>query len=544
MKHPAEPIARSVRRRRLRRLAGAMPVALLVGLLAACSGSGKGASPSSSQAPNGSATAYDPNGVLSYAADMSDPSFFAFDPVKATIGDTGAVLQLLDDSLLRQQPDGSLTPALAAAASIVNPQTISVTLRPNVKFQDGTPLNSAAVKFTLLRNSAANSITFPAPIHDVSSVDLNGELGLTIHLSKPDAGAFYPLLANMSTMPVSPTAVGRRDPNPVTNPLGAGPFRITQYIPGQILVLTRNPTYWDVEDIKLGGIKFVNESGSGPAAINALEAGTVDAITSDITELGALSGGGIQTAITSSATTKEYFPLCDATGPLQNVKVRQALNYALDRNAINQALAQGKGEAAWALVPSSSNLYPSDLTNYYAYNPAKAKQLIAQAGYPSGLTLTIMPGLSQDLQRLALIAQQEWKAIGVNLQFKTTNPSSYVEDMFVKHQANMTDANVVRSGLDAISFLFTPGHLGDLCGYDSPTLDSMLTQLSALASTDPHYVQLWKQAQDFVVHNALDVWAIWLPSVIAYNGSRVGGIQTVFPSVTAYPDFFTAYIKK
>jgi hypothetical protein len=55
---------------------------------------------------------------------------------------------------------------------------------------------------------------------------------------------------------------------------------------------------------------------------------------------------------------------------------------------------------------------------------------------------------------------------------------------------------------------------------------------------------VWQEAQDFVVKNALDVWGIWLPTVIAYNGNRVGGIQTVIPGVTAYPDFFTAYVKK
>ena len=528
-----------------RAVAGALCPLLLGGLLAACGSSAKSAPSAGNSATTSAPGAYNPAGTLRYAFDFSSTGQLPFDPTKAVESDTSAVLgQLLEDSLLRQQPDGSLTPELATAANIVDPQTISVTLRPGVRFQDGDPLDAAAVKYTILRNEASNSVTFPAPLQAVSSVDVVGNLGLTIHLSKPDAGAFYPLLAGLATMPVSPAAVQRNDPNPVTNPLGAGPFRVKQYIPDQSLLLVKNSAYWNAGAIKLGGIDFVSESASGPAAINALKAGTVDVITSDISQLGALTGGGIQTSTASSPTSKLYFPLCDSRGPLQNVKVRQALNYGLDRNAINQALAQGKGEAAWALVPSSSNLYPSDLTNYYAYNPAKAKQLIAQAGYPSGLTLTIMPGLSQDLQRLALIAQQEWKAIGVNLQFKTTNPSSYVEDMFVKHQANMTDANVVRSGLDAISFLFTPGHLGDLCGYDSPTLDSMLTQLSALASTDPHYVQLWKQAQDFVVHNALDVWAIWLPSVIAYNGSRVGGIQTVFPSVTAYPDFFTAYIKK
>jgi peptide/nickel transport system substrate-binding protein len=515
----------------------ALLVLPLVGLLAAPS------SGATKNSPSASAAGYNPNGVMNFALDLSLPP--VFDPIKVTVDDTGDLIgQLLYDSLLREQPNGSLTPELATAATIVDPETISIKLRPGVTFQDGTPLNAAAVKFTILRNSASASVAFPAPIHDVASIDLNGNLGLTIHLSQPEAGAFFPLLTDISTMPVSPAAVARNDPNPVTNPLGAGPFRVKQYVPNQSLLLVKNKTYWNAKNIKLAGINFLSESANTPAPINALRSGQVDAISSNITQLGALTGGDIKTSLTSSTTSKLYFPLCATKGPLANVRVRQALSYGLNRKAIDQALVQGKGELAWGLVPSSNNLFPSNLSNYYAYNPAKAKKLLAQAGYAKGLTLTMAPGVSTDLQQLAEIAQQEWKRIGVTLQLSTVPPGTYVQDVFVNHLYSLTDADVVRNGLDAISFIFTPGHLGDLCGYDNPALDAMVTQMSGLASNDPQYIALWKKAQEFIVKNALAVWAVWLPTVVAYNANRVGGIETVFPGVTAYPDFFTAYVKK
>jgi ABC-type transport system substrate-binding protein len=118
---------------------------------------------------------------MNFAFDLSVP--IEFDPLKETLDDTGNFIgQLVNDSLFRAQPNGSLTPELATAATIVDPETISIKLRPGVVFQDGTPLNAAAVKFTILRNSASTSVAFPAPIHDVTSIDLNGNLGLTIHL--------------------------------------------------------------------------------------------------------------------------------------------------------------------------------------------------------------------------------------------------------------------------------------------------------------------------------------------------------------------------
>ena len=522
--------------RRYRRFAGALSTLLVSGVITVgFSGIGPGASVAS-------AAAYNPDGTLRYAIDLSE-SPITFDPTKATIFDTSDVVgQLLYDTLLYQQPDGSLTPELATKATIVNPETISVTLRPGLKFQDGTPLDVAAVKFSILRNLSAKSIAFPAEFSDISSVDVDGDLGLTINLSGPDAGAVYPDLAGLETMPVSPAAVARNDPNPVTNPMGAGPFRVKQYVPDQSLLFVKNPDYWNAKNIKLGAIEFVQATAGTPAALNELKAGTVDVITSDPTQLDALKGGGIETSSAASPTSKLYFPLCSSHSPLDNLKVRQALNYGLNKVAINKALADGHGQPAWALVPSTSALYPANLTNYYAYDPAKAKKLLAEAGYAKGLTLTMIPTPLPVTQSLAAIAQQEWKEIGVNLQIQTS--SNFVQDVFINHIVDLTDSNVVRSGLDALSFLYTPGHLGDLCGYQNPTLTSLINQLGALAPTNPEYVKLWQQAQDFVVKNALDVWGIWLPTVIAYNSNRVGGIETVIPGVTAYPDFFTAYVKK
>jgi peptide/nickel transport system substrate-binding protein len=527
-----------------RPLVPAAAIVVVVGALASCSsGTAKpGSTTTGSGASTSAGTAgFDPNGTLRFAFDLTGAGVPVFDPAKVTVYDSAVVLgQMLYDSLLRQQPDGSLTPALATSATVVDPETISVTLRPGVMFQDGTPLNADALKFTILRNADAKSTAFPAPINDVSSVDVDSDVAVTIHLTKPEAGAFYPLLAGLATMPVSPAAVQRNDPNPVTNPLGAGPFRVKEYVPEQHLLLVKSPTYWDAKDIKLGGVEYVQEQVGSPAAINALKAGAVDVIGSDLSQLGALSGGGIQTSIASSPTSLLWFQVCKIRKPLDDVRVRQALNYGLDKNAINQALAGGRGEPAWALVPKASNLFPADLDNHYAYDPAKARSLLAQAGYAKGLTLTLIssPGISVNL---AEIAQQEWKQIGVNLVIKPS--ANMVTDVYVSHKADVSSSSVVRSGIDALNSIYTPGHLGDLCGYQDPTLTSLINQISALPSTDPQAIQLWHQAQNFVIDNALSIWGVWLPTVVAYNGNHVGGIQTVFLGVTAYPDFLTAYVK-
>ena len=491
-------------------------------------------------APSGKA-AYDPKGVLRWATDLSGPGEPVFDPAQMTVSDSGTALgQLLYDTLLRKQPDGSLTPQLAAKATIDDPQTLTVELRPGLKFQDGTPLDAAALAFTILRNRDTTSVAFAPQIHDVTSVDVVNPTTVKINLSKPEAGAFYPLLAGLSTMPVSPTAVKRDDPDPIANPLGAGPFRVAQYDRLQKLVLEKNPQYWNAKQIKLGGIEYVNAP-AGPTAVNSLQAGTVDVIGSDVSQVPGLEGGNIAIATASSPTSLLWFPLCKNKPPLDDPKVRQALNYALDRDAINEGLAEGKGEPAWSLVPPSSSLYASKLDEHFARNPKKARTLLKQAGYPDGVKLSLIPSPGLGIP-LAEIAQQSWAEAGIDVEIVPSG--NIVQDLFVNQNANMGSATVVRGGLDALQTIYTPGNLGDLCNYEDPELTGIINELASLPSTDPAYAETWARAQEFVIDNALSVYGVWLPAVIAYDSDRLGGVRIAFPGVSPYPDFFSAYVKK
>ena len=358
------------------RVVRAIVVAVVTALAAVAAGSAAPTSAGAAAAP-----AFDPKGVLRWASDLTGPGIPVYDPVEMTVLDSGTVLgQLLYDTLLRVEPDGTYTPEMAKSAKIVDPQTISVVLRPNLKFQDGTPIDAEAVSYTITRNRDATSIAFPGLIKDVASVDVVDPTNLTIHLTKPEAGAFYALLSGLTTMPISRAAVERNDDNPVTNPLGGGPFRVKEYTPEQHLLLTKSATYWNAKNTKLAGIEYV-QAPIGPASINDLHAGSVDAIGSDITQLQALTGGSIKTATASNGTSLLWFPVCKTQKPVSDVRVRQAMNYALDRDTINQGLAGGLGEPAWSIVPKSNAVFAPALDKYYAYNPKKAKALLKAAGY-------------------------------------------------------------------------------------------------------------------------------------------------------------------
>jgi peptide/nickel transport system substrate-binding protein len=208
---------------------------------------------------------------------------------------------------------------------------------------------------------------------------------------------------------------------------------------------------------------------------------------------------------------------------LSNIQVRQALNYAIDRNAIDKALLYGEGQPAWSIFPSSNSLYDSRLTNYYAFNLKRAKQLLAQAGYPHGFSTTMMPLPDPAMSQLATVLQNDWKQIGVQMQIVST--SNFVTDLFVNHKASMGLIPESGPGLQKV-YGDVPGHLGNLCGYDSPTLNALYAQLQALPPNSPQLKTVWDKVQQFVTANALELNLVYAPLVTGASKS-VKNLQVI-----------------
>ena len=317
--------------------------------------------------------------------------------------------------LLRETPSGSYVPDLATNVTIPDTSTLDITLRPGLVYSNGTTLDAAAVKAGFERNlTNTHAGAWDGVMYDISSIDVTGTDTLSMHFSQPNVASFYPLLADQESFMALPTGPSNGTPN--TNLVGAGPFVLKSYVPGEHIELVKNPRYWNAKNIPAPGLTFINVP-SGPQQLNASQSGLVDVEgipVSDLPELKSLTN--FQTQSTFPDGNYYFVPICKSSGPLANLKVRQALNYATNRTAINNALLFGKGQPAWSLFPSSSSFYDKSLTNIYAYNVKKAKQLLAQAGYPHGFSTSILPLPLTDTDQLATVLQAEWKQIGVTLQ--------------------------------------------------------------------------------------------------------------------------------
>ena len=464
-------------------------------------------------------------GNLTTGYDLSETiNPIEFDPIQFT---SSACCMAYDwpiyAGLLRETSSGALVPDLASAAKVVNPTTIDITVRPGIVYSNGTPLNAAAVKAGFERN-----LTNPHPgvwdqsMSDITSIDVTGTDSLVMNFSQAVASTFYPLLADQESFMALPT--GSSSANPNENLVGAGPFMLKSYAQGQSIVLVKNPKYWDASAIHVSGVSFLNVP-TGPQQLTSLESGLVKVEGIPDSDIPALNAQpNLQSSSLFPDASYFFVPICKSSGPLANLKVRQALNFATNRTAINNALLYGKGQPAWSIFPTTSSFYDTSLTNVYAFNVKKAKTLLAQAGYPHGFSTSLMPLPEPQDDQLATVLQQEWKQIGVSVQI--VQASNYVTDLYTDNKAQMGLNPEGLPGIQKLTTQYIPGDVGDLCGYNNPTLNNLTKEVEALPPSSPKLKSIWTKIQAFVINNALSIYVDFAP-IVTGAAKDVKNVQNI-----------------
>jgi ABC-type transport system substrate-binding protein len=480
-------------------------------------------------------------GTLRVAQDLSGSAVgpVHFDPTEFTVA-TGYYPYTwpIYAGLLRLTPSGEYVPDLASKVTVPDPQTIEITLRRNLVFSDGTTLDAAAVKAGIERNlNTSHKGAFNASLFEISSIDVADPLSLTLHFSTPVASTFYPQLADQDTFIVSPKAAAAGDLD--ATPVGAGPFVLNKFAAGDQIVLKKNPRYWNAKAIMLSGITFVNVS-PGPQQVNALKSGLVD-VTTGLTPntVPALKSSGMQVKSSFQDGQFLWMPMCKESGPLANEKVRQALSYAVDREAINKALLFGEGEPAWTLYPSDNAFYDKSLTDVYAYNTKKAKKLLTEAGFPDGFKTSLVALPSPITNQVAQVVQEQWKKIKVDVEIVPT--TDYVNDFYVRHVAEIGLVPSTRTGLNKVTGPYEPGSIGNACGYSNPTLHDLVVKAQSLPPDSPDLKKVWVDMQQFVIDNALSVYLDFTP-VIAAGSPKVQHLATI-PYIGSVLDFWGMSIR-
>lgn len=487
----------------------------------------------------GTAGAFDPNGILRYATDLTGSGVSGhLDPGKSTSVCDFSVMGPIYGTLVNRDPaTGKAVAGLAERWTAVDDKTLELTLRANLKFTNGTPFDADAVVAGLTHNATTTGGQTSAslgPLLDKATA-VDGRT-VRIALKQPVAGSLPLILSGREGMIIAPGTAATADKQPV----GAGPFQLDTQVPGQQITTKKNADYWDAANIKLGGVQWVNTQG-GPPTINALLGGDVDLaqITPDQVDSLKRDPGIKVASVPGGGYYKLNWNLAQA--PFSNVAFRQALNYAVNRDAIAQAVFGGQGEVAWGPYPSTFFGYNADKTKKYPYDPQKAKDLLQQAGYGSGVKITAFIPPVTSFQRFGEILQQQFKAVGVELALVPS--TNIVQDYFTGKKQNATVITWPPrpDPADTLLVQFTPGTFNNVGNYHDPQLTDLVKQIRA-TTDDARKANLFKQAYGIVVDSALDLPAVFPPLMHA-AGAKVGGQVRQFENCQGI-DFASVQINK
>jgi len=344
------------------------------------------------------------------------------------------VLASLCDKLFDIDEKLNIVPQLALShQTSEDGKTVTIKLRPGVKFQDGEPFNAEAVKFTLDRHMNMQGSFRKAELSQIDKVEVVDNLTIQLVLKAP----FSPLIAQLTDragMMVSPKAVKEAGDKFVQKPVCAGPFRFTERVAQERIVLDRFADYWDKDRIHLDRITFFSIPDSTVRFAN-LRAGALDLLERLLaTDIPAVRADAKLKLVLPSppiAYTGLTINLANtdrASNPLgQNAKVRQALELTIDREALNKVVFNGD------FTPG--NQWSAPTNQYYVQkfpipprNIEKAKALIKEAGVPTPITIELMVPNQPDLRQVAEVLQAMAAEGGFDLKLRLTEFATSLQE--------------------------------------------------------------------------------------------------------------------
>jgi peptide/nickel transport system substrate-binding protein len=465
----------------LRRTAALASGLVVLAAVAGCGGNDDGGGATGSGSDAKAATVKD-GGTLRWAINAN----VSWDPVTSAAGNEVRHLGLVYESLIHMDENGKATPGLATAWKFsADGKTLTLTLRPDVTFSDGSKLDATVVKDNLERAKEQKDSILVQLLDSVTSVSAPDASTVTLKLSRADYG--LPLvLGGKAGMIVSPK--GLADPKQLpTKPVGAGPFVLKKFVPDGEAILVKNPTYWDAKDIHLAGVnlEYLND----PQAILAgLQSGSLDLASSSGDQVAAAKRAGLkvdQFPSLSAATIE----VNDAIKPFDDPRVTQAINYAIDREALIKAQNGGIGEPSFQVFPKGYVGYSPEVANLYPHDPAKAKALLAQAGYAKGLTIPITYFDFANYKSLTEQLQAQLAEVGIKSKLESLPLSQASARVYVKHDVAFNPNGIVgrESPLQMLAVQYGAEGLLNPGRKASPALSEALEDAGKLPLDSPDY---------------------------------------------------------
>ncbi|MBX7245629.1 MAG: ABC transporter substrate-binding protein [Candidatus Sumerlaeaceae bacterium] len=473
------------------------------------------------------------------------------DPSLITDIESAIVAQQVYQGLTRFKADSvEVEPALAEKYEC-SPDGLkwTFTLRDGVKFSDGTPFNADAVKFSILRQMDPNH-----PFHVAgkmrSARTLFGdprstETMLVKDITSPDdrtvvfelARPYVPFLKNLAMVPasiVSPEAVRTMGQDFNTTMVGTGPFVVKSRQQDSSLVLARNPNYWSTAGPPLDEIRF-RILRDANTRLNSIRKGESDVVSGiEPTSLELLKKESAIDLRMEPSLNLGYLSMNCAKPPFDNKLVRLAMNYAIDRDYIVNTLFSGTSVVAKGVIPPGMLGFDPERKGF-AYDPAKAKQLLAEAGYPNGFSVTFS---THDVRRvyfpvgirIAERIQQDLAKVGITAKIDQMEFSTFLSKVKARDYV-MGNSGWVTDNGDPDNFLFElVGREDNEFNYSNPEATKLMRDATG-EKDDAKRAALYRKAEDLVAADP--------PIVVLNNAKQILAVRKRVRNLKLHPTAVT-----
>ncbi len=501
-------------------LSMALASTLMLSAFTGCSSSSDGGSSSSnssssSSSSGGNTSSKDPTTlVVAQGADAK-----ALNPQSSNDSVSSAVSKQIYNMLFEQDQDMKIVPSLAESYEFEEDgKILHLKLREGVLFHNGEEFTAEDVKFTL--ESALDSADVAHIVGPIETVEIVDDYNVTITMEY----SFAPILAHLSHTAIAmlnKTAVEEAgDAYGTDVVVGTGPYQFVSWSIGDRIELTRWDEYWD-EPAKTENITFRSIPDDSSRLLE-LESGGIDiAYTIAPSDIARIESTDSLELIRSANFSNSYVGFNVEKEPFDNELVRQAINYALDMNTIVDAVYFGAGSVATGPIGQKVWAYNGDVQSY-GYDVEKAKELLAEAGYPDGFSTTIWTNENAQRMLIAEIVQNQLGQIGIEVTTEILEWATYLDgtsagnhEMFILGWVAVTgDPDY---GLYACFHSDTHGASGNRSFYSNDRVDELLDL--ARSSADPDVrEEAYMEVQEIIVEEA--------PWIFAWEGEELTATGT------------------
>ena len=452
------------------------------------------------------------------------------DPQKATDSVSRSIIKLINQTLVYIDNEGNIVPELAQEITKVSPKETLIKIKNDIKFSNGETLTIDDVLFSLERAKASPKMS--QDLYMIESFEKVDDRTLKIN-TLYDAGNLLHKLASGGVAIVNKKAL-EKDEN---NIIGTGMFKLKEWIAGEKLVLERNEFFKDSKsNIDTLVVKFVPEANS---RMIMLETGEID-LARDLLPLDfqKISEDTKFTTVEVETPSNMFLGFDLRNELLADKRVRQAIAYAINNEDLVKTVFNGSASVATSPVPKITTGH-NENSNNYPQNIEKAKQLLAEAGYPNGFNIELF--VSEDNQRIdmAVIIQDNLKKIGINAEIKTFQWAAYVstiENPNIIKPLFIMSWNISNDDPDEVLYpLYHSSQIDahtNVVFYKNEKFDNLISE--ARETTDKEKrMKLYEEAQDIIQEDLPHYTLVYPKQNFAYKAS----IKNIKYNKRAYLDF-------